>query len=158
MSIVADISAKLHEKKLILATAESCTGGLVAEQITSLEGSSSIFERGFVTYSNQAKQEMLGVSAQTLEDYGAVSEQVAAEMAKGALKHSAATITLAITGIAGPGGGSAEKPVGLVCFGWALASGHSRTETAHFKGDRNSVRQQAAEYALNGLLSADTLS
>src|ERR1035437_4219013 len=110
------VGAKLRAKGLMLTTAESCTGGWVAQAVTAIAGSSAWFERGFVTYSDAAKQEMLGVSARTLAAHGAVSEQTARKMAIGALAHSHAQVALAITGIAGPDGGSAEKPVGTVCF------------------------------------------
>jgi len=154
MKYLEEVSTKLHTKKLQLVTAESCTGGWVAKVITDLSGSSAIFERGFVTYSNTAKQDMLGVSRSTLEAFGAVSEQVVAEMALGALKHSNADISLAISGIAGPGGGTPEKPVGTVCFGWAISQtqGKAHTDTAYFDGDRDLIRQQAVEYALKGII------
>ena len=121
--IISDVAAQLGQalkaRGFMLAMAESCTGGLVAESITSIAGSSAWFDRGFVTYSNAAKIDMLGVSGKTLEAFGAVSEQTAAEMAAGALRNSTSQIAGSITGIAGPGGGSEEKPVGTVCFGWA---------------------------------------
>ena len=116
--ILEKVSKELYENNLSLVSAESCTGGWVAKQVTDLAGSSSIFDRGFVTYSNQAKQDMLGVSSDALDNYGAVSEQVVIEMVEGALKNSQADIALSISGIAGPGGGTKEKPVGTVCFGW----------------------------------------
>ena len=108
---------KLQEKKLMLVTAESCTGGWVAKTVTDIAGSSAIFERGFVTYTNKSKEEMLGVQAKTIETYGVVSENVVKEMASGALKNSEGDIAVSISGIAGPGGGSEKKPVGMVCFG-----------------------------------------
>lgn len=135
-----------------LVTAESCTGGWVAQEVTAIAGSSAWFERGFVTYSNEAKQELLGVRAGTLERRGAVSEETAREMALGALAHSRASVALAVTGIAGPGGGSAEKPVGLVCFAWAKAGGVERSEARRFEGDREAIRRQAVVHALEGLL------
>ena len=137
----------------MLATAESCTGGWVAQVVTATAGSSSWFDRGFVTYSNRSKQDMLGVSSATLTQHGAVSEPTAREMAAGAIKHSAAQVALAITGIAGPGGGSADKPVGTVCFAWALADGRVESCTCYFPGDRETIRRQAVERALQGLLS-----
>jgi nicotinamide-nucleotide amidase len=146
------VGARLQERRLLLATAESCTGGWVAEAVTAIAGSSAWFERGFVTYSNEAKMDMLGVSAKTLEAHGAVSEQTAAEMATGALSHSRAQISLSITGVAGPSGGTPEKPVGMVCFGWAGAGGEVLTLTRHFAGDRDSVRRQAVICALQGVL------
>jgi nicotinamide-nucleotide amidase len=146
------VGAKLRARGLMLATAESCTGGWVAQAVTAIAGSSDWFERGFVTYSDAAKQEMLGVSAGTLAAHGAVSEQTAREMASGALAHSRAQTALAINGIAGPGGGSAEKPIGMVCFAWALPDGKTSAQTRHFKGDRESVRRQSVMLALQGLL------
>jgi nicotinamide-nucleotide amidase len=134
-----------------LAVAESCTGGGLAAALTSIAGSSDWFDRGFVTYSNEAKQEMLGVSAATLRRQGAVSEAVAREMARGALKRSRATRTAAITGIAGPGGGTVGKPVGLVWIAWAR-KGSVRTRRFHFKGGRAAVRRQSVRAALEGLL------
>jgi nicotinamide-nucleotide amidase len=137
-----------------VATAESCTGGLVAGAITEVAGSSDIFDRGFVTYSNAAKVEMLGVSEATLAAHGAVSEEVAREMAEGALAHSAATMAVSVTGIAGPGG-SDFKPEGRVCFGLAVAGRGTRTETVEFGAPgRAAVRARAVEHALGLLLSA----
>jgi len=136
----------------MLATAESCTGGWVAKICTDLPGSSSWFERGFVTYTNDSKQEMLGVSAETLERYGAVSEQTVKEMAAGALEHSRAQLSLSISGIAGPGGATPGKPIGTVCFGWAL-EGSVHAETRCFAGDREAVRRQAVAHALKGALA-----
>ena len=135
-----------------LATAESCTGGWIAQCLTAIAGSSDWFERGFVTYSNEAKREMLGVEADTLVAHGAVSEATAAAMAAGALRHSHADWALAVTGIAGPGGGSPDKPVGTVCFGWACSDGRVETQTVHFAGDRELVRAQTVAHALEGLL------
>ena len=117
---VAQLAHRLVERGVMLVAAESCTGGWLAKACTDLPGSSAWFERGFVTYTNEAKQEMLGVTAETLQAHGAVSEPTVAEMAAGALAHSRAQISVSISGIAGPGGGSEEKPVGTVCFGWAL--------------------------------------
>lgn len=143
-------SLKTHD--LMLSMAESCTGGLVAEAITSIAGSSAWFDRGFVTYSNAAKIDMLDVSEKTLEQFGAVSEQTAVEMAVGALKNSAAQIAGSITGIAGPDGGTAEKPVGTVCFAWAGKNFATRSCTQGFNGDRSSVREQAAIFMMAGLI------
>ncbi len=137
----------------ILALAESCTGGLVSASITDIAGSSAWFDRGFVTYSNAAKQEMLHVSASTLQTYGAVSEETAIEMALGARKHSQANITASITGIAGPSGGSTEKPVGTVCFAWVNQDGIVTSTTEYFAGNRQSIREQAAAFSLNALLT-----
>jgi len=146
------VGARLRAKGGMLATAESCTGGWTAQVVTAIAGSSEWFERGFVTYSDAAKQEMLGVSARTLAAHGAVSEQTAREMAAGALAHSHAQVAVAITGIAGPTGGSPEKPVGMVCFAWAAQGGVPNAETRHFQGDRESVRRQAVIAALQGIL------
>lgn len=153
LTILATIvGARLKARGLRLATAESCTGGWVAGAVTAIAGSSEWFDRGFVTYSNDAKMEMLGVSAATLEAFGAVSEQTAGEMAAGALAHSKAQLALSITGVAGPGGGSAEKPVGMVCFGWAGEGGAPLVITRNFSGDRESVRRQSVICALQGVL------
>ncbi len=146
------VGARLKARGLRLATAESCTGGWVAGAVTAIAGSSEWFDRGFVTYSNDAKMEMLGVSAVTLEAFGAVSEQTAGEMAAGALAHSHAQLALSITGVAGPGGGSAEKPVGMVCFGWAGEGGAPLVITRNFSGDRESVRRQSVICALQGVV------
>lgn len=132
-----------------VATAESCTGGLVAAALTSIAGSSAVVERGFVTYSNQAKTEMLGVATPVLDRFGAVSAETAQAMAAGALAHSAADRAVAITGIAGPGGGSADKPVGLVHFWLARRDGNSHGACHIFTGDRDAVRLQAAVTALS---------
>lgn len=136
-----------------LVTAESCTGGWVAQAVTAIAGSSQWFERGFVTYSNPSKEELLGVRAATLERHGAVSEETAREMAQGALARSSGSLALAVTGIAGPGGGSPDKPVGTVCFAWSRGK-NVHTETRHFSGDRDSVRRQSVVYALEGVLRA----
>ena len=151
-TLVTLVGAKLRAKALMLTTAESCTGGWVAQAVTSIAGSSDWFERGFVTYSDAAKQEMLGVSTRTLAAHGAVSEETAREMAIGALAHSRAQVALAITGIAGPGGGSPEKPLGMVCFAWAVTDGKISVQTRHFKGDRESVRRQSVIAALQGVV------
>ncbi len=135
-----------------LVTAESCTGGWVSQVLTSVAGSSAWFERGFVTYSNASKQELLGVSSQTLARHGAVSEQTAREMARGALERSRGSVALAITGVAGPGGGTPEKPVGTVCFAWAQRDGADRSETRRFDGAREDVRRQSVVHALEGVL------
>jgi nicotinamide-nucleotide amidase len=150
--LVQRIAERLGRRGVLLATAESCTGGWAAQALTALAGSSNWFERGFVTYSNAAKEEMLGVRAETLARYGAVSEEAAREMALGALSRSHASVALAITGIAGPDGGSAAKPVGTVSFAWALKGGAPRSETRRFAGDREAVRRQAVERALAGVL------
>jgi nicotinamide-nucleotide amidase len=151
-SLARSCGEALKRRGSVLASAESCTGGWVAAAVTAIAGSSEWFDRGFVTYSNAAKQDMLGVGPQTLECFGAVSEQTAREMAEGALAHSAANVALAITGIAGPTGGSAAKPVGTVCFAWAIVGQETRTATRHFAGDRTAVRRQSVEFALRTLL------
>jgi nicotinamide-nucleotide amidase len=145
------VGNRLREERLLLATAESCTGGMVATALTDISGSSAWFERGFVTYSNQAKTEMIGVPADVIEKHGAVSEQVARAMAEGALRNSRAQISLSITGVAGPGGGTELKPVGMVVFAWTNRM-HTACETVRFKGDRHQVRVQAAAHALRGVL------
>ena len=142
----------LLERKLMLACAESCTGGWVSEVVTATAGSSQWFDRGFVTYSNAAKQELLGVKADTLRQDGAVSEAVVREMAAGALRRSHAQAALAISGVAGPSGGSPGKPVGTVCFAWVLRGGEPKTETRLYAGDRETVRRQSVIHALQGLL------
>ncbi|MGE5639241.1 MAG: CinA family protein [Clostridia bacterium] len=134
-----------------LVTAESCTGGWIAQAVTAIAGSSDWFERGFVTYSNDAKEELLHVSSLTLKKHGAVSEETAREMAQGALRASRATVAVSVTGVAGPSGGTAAKPVGMVCFGWASGSA-VRAQTMQFAGDRESVRKQSVVHALEGLL------
>lgn len=144
--------AKSGRRRLLLATAESCTGGWVAQVITHTAGSSEWFDRGFVTYSNAAKMDMLGVPQQILDRHGAVSQETAGEMAAGALKNSNALFSLSITGIAGPTGGSPGKPVGTVCFAWCQVGEKAETETAFFAGDREAIRRQAVVYALRGLL------
>jgi nicotinamide-nucleotide amidase len=146
------LGERLKARAAVLATAESCTGGWVAQAVTTVAGSSAWFDRGFITYSDEAKREMLGVRAQTLARHGAVSEETAREMARGALERSMATLAVAVTGIAGPGGGSAEKPVGMVCFAWA-AGPHVTSETRRFSGDRESVRRQSVIRALEGVLA-----
>ena len=153
---LADLAQKLGDKlrqsKKCLATAESCTGGWVGKVITDVPGSSHWYDRGFITYTNESKQEILGVPAEIIETYGAISEQTAKAMVEGVLRQSHADVVLSITGIAGPGGGSAEKPVGTVCFGW-LVDGHCDTETCHFSGDRDAIREQAVRHVLSQLLT-----
>ncbi|MDO6593422.1 nicotinamide-nucleotide amidase [Neptuniibacter sp. 1_MG-2023] len=150
--LVCEIAKKAIEKKVMIATAESCTGGWIAQEITAVAGSSEWFDRGFVTYSNQSKHEMLGVSEHTLAQYGAVSEEVVIEMAEGVLLNSSAQLSVVTSGIAGPGGGSAEKPVGTVWFAWAVHDKPTRTAVFQFNGDRESVRKQAVRVALEGIL------
>jgi nicotinamide-nucleotide amidase len=146
---LATLLVAQHRK---LATAESCTGGLIAAACTDLAGSSDWFERGFVTYSNEAKTAMLGVDATLIAGHGAVSEPVARAMARGALQQSLAQVSVAVTGIAGPSGGSTDKPVGTVWFAWGLPSGTS-SEVQHFAGDRAAVRAATVQHALERLLS-----
>lgn len=146
------VGERLKKAGGVLVTAESCTGGGVAQAVTSIAGSSDWFDRGFVVYSNAAKREMLGVSEQTLSLHGAVSEETAREMARGALQRGGGTLAVAVTGIAGPGGATPGKPVGMVCFAWAQAPGVLRSETRRFGGDRESVRRQSVLTALEGVL------
>lgn len=154
-ALAAKVGRRLRRARAVLATAESCTGGWVSQAVTAIAGSSQWFDRGFVTYSNAAKRELLGVRPGTLRKYGAVSEQTAREMARGALQRSDATVAVAITGIAGPGGGSKGKPAGMVCFSWATKNSQF-AETRHFRGGRESVRRQAVIRALNGVLETLT--
>ncbi len=154
--LVKQLGFLLSEKELTIATAESCTGGGVSEAITSTAGSSGWFDRGFVTYSNEAKMEMLGVQAETLDVFGAVSEEIAREMSAGALLLSYAEISVSITGIAGPDGGSDDKPVGTIWFAWSIKKDgleiDTHTKQELFSGDRNAIRQQAVVAALEGLI------
>jgi nicotinamide-nucleotide amidase len=150
-ALATRVGRRLKAKKRRLVSAESCTGGWVAQAVTSIAGSSAWFERGFVTYSNEAKRELLGVKAATLRKYGAVSEETAREMARGALARSKGNLALAVTGIAGPGGGIPGKPVGTVCFAWYYEK-QLRSETRRFSGDRESVRRKSVIRALEGVL------
>lgn len=152
-SLAAEVGAALKAREMTLATAESCTGGWVGAVVTSVSGSSQWYDRGFITYTDQSKQDMLGVDEATLGNYGAVSEETVREMAQGALQHSWADISLAISGIAGPTGSTAEKPAGLVWFAWATKTGAIESEKHLFPGDRREVRRQAVETALKGVLS-----
>jgi nicotinamide-nucleotide amidase len=157
-ALTSEVATAFSQRGWTLAVAESCTGGLLAASLTDLAGSSQWFERGYVTYSNAAKVSCLEVSPLLIEAEGAVSEAVARAMVLGAQLSSGVTAAVSITGIAGPGGGTADKPVGTVCFGWAVeridASNHITTTTEHFLGDRQSVRQQAVIFALRGLLQS----
>jgi nicotinamide-nucleotide amidase len=135
-----------------VVTAESCTGGGLAEILTRIPGSSAWYERGFVTYSNESKNELLSVSSEILEQYGAVSEQTALAMAEGAIKNSRADYSVSITGIAGPDGGTEDKPVGTVCFAWVKRNESGKTTRIQFDGDRLKVREQACLLAMHGLL------
>ncbi len=149
------LASALLARHWMLATAESCTGGLIAGACTDLSGSSNWFERGFVTYSNAAKTELLGVPAPLIAQHGAVSEAVARAMAEGALRHSAAQLAVAVTGVAGPTGGTADKPVGLVWFGFALP-GQVLSEKMQFPGDRAAVRAATVRHALRRLVELTT--
>ncbi len=151
-ALATQVGWALKSHDLMLTTAESCTGGGVAQALTDIAGSSAWFERGFVTYSNIAKVEMLGVRQSTLDMHGAVSEATVREMATGALTHSHAHISLAVSGVAGPGGGTAEKPVGTVWFAWALRDGAVYAQRHHLHGDRAAVREQSVQIALQGVL------
>ncbi|MFA6302613.1 MAG: CinA family protein [Legionella sp.] len=150
-SLIKELAHLLKQKKWQIVTAESCTGGLIAGAFTEVPGSSEWFERGFVTYSNLAKHEMLGVPKELIAEFGAVSEQVAQEMAAGALKNSAGQIAVSVTGIAGPDGGSADKPVGLVCFAVAFGQ-HIELATKHFTGSRQDIRLASVAYAVSAVL------
>jgi len=150
-SMAVEVSDHLLAQSLVLTTAESCTGGWIAKLLTDIPGSSAYFECGFVTYSNIAKEELLGVGNLELQGYGAVSEQVAAQMVAGALVHSHADLALSVTGIAGPTGGTDEKPVGTVCFGWLIRGRDAITETRLFQGDRNGVRIASVAHSLQRL-------
>ena len=152
LELCTQLAQTLKSRGWMMATAESCTGGLIAAACTSLSGSSDWFERGFVTYSNAAKTDMLDVPTRLIEAHGAVSDAVARAMALGALAHSKAQISVAVTGVAGPSGGSADKPVGTVCFGWAI-DGQAWTERLRFDGDRDAVRAATVAHALQGLLA-----
>ena len=160
--LVAQLADALLHQGWMLATAESCTGGMIAARCTDLAGSSQWLERGFVSYSNEAKHEMLGVDPELIAEHGAVSAAVAQAMALGALRHSQAQVSLAVTGVAGPTGGSKDKPVGTVWFAWALPSDSGptlgaetawvKTECVHFQGDRAAVREATLQHALATLL------
>jgi nicotinamide-nucleotide amidase len=156
MKLAAAVLAHCREKKLMVATAESCTGGLIAGALTEIAGSSDVVERGFVTYSNCAKSELLGVPETLIATHGAVSAEVARAMAEGALAHAPVDLAVAVTGIAGPGGGSAEKPVGLVHFAVARRGTPVRNDYCVFPGDRHDVRQATVLRALEMLLHAAT--
>jgi nicotinamide-nucleotide amidase len=152
-ALAARLGALLTAQGATMATAESCTGGLIAGAITEIAGSSAWFDRGFVTYSNAAKTAMLGVRAATLDAHGAVSEAVAREMADGAIAHSDADFAVAVTGIAGPGGGTPDKPVGTVCIAWVRRGAAGQATTRRFTGDRAAVRGASVEAALIGLVA-----
>ncbi len=149
--IAADIGQWLLARGWRLTTAESCTGGGIAEAVTSVSGSSAWFDCAFVTYSDAAKTRLLGVPAEALERHGAVSETVVAHMARGALEHCEAQVAVAVSGIAGPTGGTPTKPVGMVCFSWRWPDRPAQSETLVFKGDRAAVRRQTVFHALRGI-------
>lgn len=150
-SLAWQVGEALAARGWRLATAESCTGGWIAEAVTAISGSSAWFDRGFVSYSNAAKMDMLGVSAQTLATHGAVSEATVRAMAEGAIARSLADVAVAVSGVAGPTGGTATKPVGMVCIGWAARAYPSRVATLHFSGDRTAIRRQTVIRALEGV-------
>jgi len=150
--LAGDLGKRLEAAELMLATAESCTGGWVSKVVTDIPGSSAWFDRGFVTYGNPAKRELLGVSTAAIADHGAVSEEVAQEMAQGALEHSRADVAVVITGIAGPAGGTEDKPVGTVCFAWAFKGRIPLSQRVQFAGNREEVRHQSVRLALERLL------
>ena len=145
------LGERLLATRQMLVTAESCTGGWIAKCMTDVAGSSAWFDCGMAAYSYEAKQALLGVRPQTLEAYGAVSRETVVEMVSGALVHSGASVAVAVTGIAGPGGGSADKPVGTVWIGWKRRGGYARAELFHFDGDRDAVRRQTVAAALRGV-------
>jgi nicotinamide-nucleotide amidase len=145
------LGAELKQRGLMIALAESCTGGWIAQAITAVPGSSEWFERGYVTYTYISKREMLGVRSETLGTHGAVSEETVREMALGAVERSHAQVSVAVSGTAGPSGGSPGKPVGTVCFAWAIENA-VESETRHFGGDREAVRRQSVVHALTGVL------
>lgn len=153
INLSTQLGQTLKEKNFTLALAESCTGGLASAAITDIAGSSAWFDRGFVTYTNAAKQSMLNVTEETLTQYGAVSEKTAEEMVIGALKNSLADIAGSITGIAGPTGGSIDKPVGTVCFAYAIKNDRVMSTTKHFTGNRQQIRHQSIIELLNGLMN-----
>ncbi|WP_018995169.1 CinA family protein [Thioalkalivibrio sp. ALJ2] len=152
-ALVYDLGERLLASERKLCTIESCTGGGIAQAITDVPGSSGWFECGWVAYSNAAKTRMVGVPAELIEQHGSVSEAVARAMVEGGLAHCDADLALSVTGIAGPGGGSADKPVGTVCFGWQERGRDARVETQHFDGERHDVRLQAMLHALSALLA-----
>lgn len=152
MSALLQLANILTQRQLTIATAESCTGGSLSSLLTSQSGSSNYFDRGSVTYSNQSKIDMLGVLKETLDEFGAVSEQTAEQMASGVITQAQTDISVSITGIAGPSGGSQEKPVGMVCFGFCIL-GNCFTSTQQFSGDRTQVINASVEFALTTLIN-----
>ena len=150
--LAVQVGAALQAYSMMLVTAESCTGGGVASAVTDIAGSSAWFDRGFVTYSNQAKVDMLGISPDTLMRFGAVSEATVREMVSGALQYSQANFALAVSGIAGPGGGTSDKPVGTVWFAWSIKAEASNARVYYLNGNREEIREQAVRIALEGVL------
>ena len=151
LALATALGARLRESRHRLVTAESCTGGWIAKTVTDIAGSSDWFECGLAAYSYEAKQALLGVRPETLEHHGAVSRETVIEMVSGALSHTGATIAVAVTGIAGPGGGTDDKPVGTVWIGWKRRGGYPKAQMFHFDGDREAVRRQTVAAALRGL-------
>jgi len=154
--LAEQVAESVQQRRLMLVTAESCTGGWIAKTLTDLPGSSAWFDAGVVTYSYEAKEALLGVNPHTLERTGAVSEETALEMVSGALARFGAGVAIAVTGIAGPSGGTEEKPVGTVWIGWKRRGGYAHAKLFHFDGDREAVRRQTVAAALNGVLKALT--
>ncbi|MDO5610605.1 MAG: CinA family protein [Pseudomonadota bacterium] len=152
-TLARQLGERLQKNRDMLVTAESCTGGWIAKTVTGIDGSSQWFDCGMVAYSYEAKQALLGVRPQTLEQHGAVSRECVVEMVSGALANSGGTVAVAVTGIAGPGGGSADKPVGTVWIGWKCRGGYARAELFQFAGDRDAVRRQTVASAFKGLLA-----
>jgi nicotinamide-nucleotide amidase len=150
-ALASDVGQRLQKASLQLVTAESCSGGWIAKAMTDIAGSSAFFDCGMVVYSYEAKQRLLGVRAQTLEQFGAVSRETVLEMVSGALINSGAGIAVAVTGIAGPGGGSEDKPVGSVWIGWKGRGGYARAQLFQFDGDREAIRRQTVQQALTGI-------
>jgi nicotinamide-nucleotide amidase len=150
--LAVEVGAAFKARGIVLATAESCTGGWIGEAVTAVPGSSEWYDRGFITYTNAAKEEMLGVAAGTLEKFGAVSEQSVKAMVAGALANSHAHVAVAVSGVAGPSGGTPAKPVGTVCIAWGRNGSEPYAETQLFAGDRAAVRRQSVERALEGVL------
>jgi nicotinamide-nucleotide amidase len=153
LALAADVGEYLRAQRQTLVTAESCTGGWIAKTVTDIAGSSEWFDCGIVAYSYEAKQALLSVNPSTLEAHGAVSRETAIEMVSGALVHSGAGVAIAVTGIAGPGGGTQDKPVGTVWIGWKRRGGYPRAEVFHFDGDREAVRRQTVAAALKGVIA-----
>lgn len=151
--LAEELGKILIQRGLMLVSAESCTGGWIGRTVTSIPGSSKWYERGFITYSNNSKSEMLGVNHRSLEKFGAVSEQIATEMAAGAISNSCAQVSIAVTGIAGPGGATEGKPVGMICHSWAIKDGLARTAVCFLEGERESIRKQAVAIALQGTIN-----